>query len=794
MRCPKIVLVSCLVIILTSSAQAAVIKVPSGYPTVQTGIDAARNGDTVLVANGTYRGTGNRELDFKGKAIIVESENGAGSTIIDCQGGGRGFYFHTGETSASVLRGFTIKNGSPADGYGGAIYCMNSSSPTIENNVITGNSATSNGSGIFCYDRSSPIIRNNEITRNSTRGNAGGIYCYNSSSPVIQGNIITENSADRYGGGISCYSNSSPVIRGNTITGNASSLYGGGIYCEDNSSPTIENNSINRNRATRDGGGIHCFTDSSPIIQGNTISENESGNYGGGISSQRGAFPTIQNNEISNNSADRNGGGIACQSVSSATIQNNRIKGNSAGNYGGGVYCDSTSPATVKNNEITKNVASEYGGGMYSASSLTAINNTISGNRANGRFGGGYYCGGGTAVILNTIIWGDSPKGIYVVAEASVNITYSDIEGGWAGEGNIQADPMFVNAAGGDYRLSRNSPCISAGKADESVPAKDIEGKTRVAPPDMGAYESKPTPIRGDVNNDGKVRSDDAILTLQIAVGKRQPNEYQKWAADMNGDGKIRSDDAILVLRKAAGISAPGMVTRRRGDAETRRTNLSLDEAYSLAGERVTVPLRVDNPTGLAGGDILLVYDSEVLRAVDVLFEADMLTVSNISEPGMVRIAFAGVGKLDSGTLARISFDVIADDISPLKIERAELYGPDAFPLISRCIDREFRSWAVAPERSALLQNFPNPFNPETWISYQLKEASEVRIRIYNAAGELVRELDLGSKPAGIYVTQGRAAYWDGRNASGEEVASGVYFYSIRAGDFSAVRKLTVLR
>ena len=96
-----------------------------------------------------------------------------------------------------------------------------------------------------------------------------------------------------------------------------------------------------------------------------------------------------------------------------------------------------------------------------------------------------------------------------------------------------------------------------------------------------------------------------------------------------------------------------------------------------------------------------------------------------------MRIAFAGVGKLDSGTLARISFDVIADDISPLKIERAELYGPDAFPLISRCIDREFRSWAVAPERSALLQNFPNPFNPETWISYQLKEASEVKIRIY---------------------------------------------------------------
>jgi hypothetical protein len=183
-----------------------------------------------------------------------------------------------------------------------------------------------------------------------------------------------------------------------------------------------------------------------------------------------------------------------------------------------------------------------------------------------------------------------------------------------------------------------------------------------------------------------------------------------------------------------------------------------------------------------------------VLRAVDVLSEPDMLIVSNISQHGTVRIAFAGVNRLNSGTLARISFNVLADDVSPLKIERAELYGPDAFPLISRCIDKEFRSWAVAPERSALLQNFPNPFNPETWIPYQIKEASEVKIRIYSASGESIRELDLGRKPAGIYLIQDRAAYWDGRNASGQEVASGVYFYSIRAGDFAAVRKMTVLR
>ena len=98
------------------------------------------------------------------------------------------------------------------------------------------------------------------------------------------------------------------------------------------------------------------------------------------------------------------------------------------------------------------------------------------------------------------------------------------------------------------------------------------------------------------------------------------------------------------------------------------------------------------------------------------------------------------------------------------------------------------------PPASALLQNYPNPFNPETWIPYQLKEDADVQIRIYTATGRLVRTLDLGSKLADAYISRERAAYWDGNNESGEQVASGVYFYHIRAGEFLAVRKMLVLR
>ena len=96
----------------------------------------------------------------------------------------------------------------------------------------------------------------------------------------------------------------------------------------------------------------------------------------------------------------------------------------------------------------------------------------------------------------------------------------------------------------------------------------------------------------------------------------------------------------------------------------------------------------------------------------------------------------------------------------------------------------------LIPEKTAVFANYPNPFNPETWIPYQLAQASDVRIGIYGTNGALVRTLDLGHQPAGIYQQQTRAAYWDGRNQLGEPVASGVYFYRLTAGDFTATRKM----
>ncbi len=178
------------------------------FDRIQDGIDAVANSGMVHVADGTYTGTGNKQLDFGGKAITVQSENGAANSIIDCENSGTGFYFHSGEISTSVVDGFTITNGHLSSGGGMYIY---NSSPTVTNCIFDGNTADSNG---------------------------GGIYNWNS-DPTLTNCAFADNSA-YYGGGI--YNNaSSPVMINCTFYSNSATLDGGGMFNGPTSSPTVTN-------------------------------------------------------------------------------------------------------------------------------------------------------------------------------------------------------------------------------------------------------------------------------------------------------------------------------------------------------------------------------------------------------------------------------------------------------------------------------------------------------------------------------------------------------------------------
>ena len=126
-------------------------------------------------------------------------------------------------------------------------------------------------------------------------------------------------------------------------------------------------------------------------------------------------------------------------------------------------------------------------------------------------------------------------------------------------------------------------------------------------------------------------------------------------------------------------------------------------------------------------------------------------------------------------------------------------FGAPSLPHLSlhpetRHLSETWQELSQVPSETALLRNYPNPFNPETWIPYHLAEPAEVTLTLYDIKGTPVRRLDLGHQMAGYYANRNRAAYWDGKNERGEWVGSGVYFYQLTAGDFSAMRKMVILK
>ena len=353
--------------------------VPAQYPTVQAAIDAAQDGDVVIVSQGTYR----ENLDFKGKAITVRSTNPndpavVASTVIDAGQNGSVVTFHSGETADAVLMGFTITNG-----WGRS----------------TDGDSSQRGGGITIR-YSSPQIRCNTISGNKSTYRGGGIYVFGG-SPLIAGNTIRNNRADNYGGGI--YAESSTLsVTGNTIEGNEVAGVGGGLYV-DSCRPVIVDNVIRVNRAASDGGGLYLCgsADSAGEVRNNSITGNTAAGFGGGVYALGvGAGLVLTGNNVDQNTAQK-GGGIFASHSRGVAISGNVISRNSSTTGGGGISTRESEALTISGNTIRENVAFYNGGGLNiadgSLAAITVTDNRIELNEATAPFppgkGGGVYVG-----------------------------------------------------------------------------------------------------------------------------------------------------------------------------------------------------------------------------------------------------------------------------------------------------------------------------------------------------------------------------------------------------------------
>lgn len=474
---------------------AGALNVPGEeYLSIQQAINLATNGDTIVVAPGRYF----ENIDFLGKAITVRSSDPNDPdivtiTIIDgnCPEDinfASVVTFKNGETSASVIEGFTITGGTGSwlsvywqfKGYlwnrcGGGVLCSNHSSPTIRKNIITKNLA-GQGGGIYCYDHSNAIITDNTISDNNAiinhgiahsdpcdHGDGGAIVGFQYCDLIIKNNIIQHNHADSYGGGIHLRQWSDGLIENNRITQNSSTL-GAGIHITYTSSPQIFRNTIQHNICTGGGAGIYIYYYSDPLVEWNTITENEDW-YTGGIGIYWSSEPIIRNNLICKNT----GRGILCSGPGNILIVNNTISDNFKKYYGGGIQCAATVTGLIANNII----ASSRGYGIYCYGSLPVIKFNDVWNNESGNYGG----------------------------------QISDLTGI---NGNISQNPLFAGTE--NYHILPESPCVNAGDSNAVNGEFDIDNEERVfnLRIDIGADELV-TNI-ADFNLDGIVDFEDLLV------------------------------------------------------------------------------------------------------------------------------------------------------------------------------------------------------------------------------------------------------------------------------------------
>ena len=252
-----------------------------------------------------------------------------------------------------------------------------------------------------------------------------------------------------------------------------------------------------------------------------------------------------------------------------------------------------------------------------------------------------------------------------------------------------------------------------------------------------------------------------------------------------NGGGTLRMVTFEVLAVKASTVSLSGYLVQTNG----------FRYVPTFKSAEVVVPLFGDvNRDGIVNiQDLVLVGSSFTQRVIVGGNPADVNEDGVVDIVDLVKVA----GAINDGAAAPSTWNLETDGTITREQVQKWLSEAQQLSLTDATSQRGILFFeqllaALTPKETRLLANYPNPFNPETWIPYQLAKSADVKISIYAADGKLVRVLDLGHQPVGLYQHRSRAAYWDGKNALGESVASGVYFYTLKAGNFTATRKMLI--
>ena len=303
-----------------------------------------------------------------------------------------------------------------------------------------------------------------------------------------------------------------------------------------------------------------------------------------------------------------------------------------------------------------------------------------------------------------------------------------------------------------------------------------------------------------------------ANLTYTLTLTIEEGDVERKFPPyDVNQDGVVDIFDLVLVGQHFGEKYIDATPT---GDFGQLRSALSEGELRlrmtpsATDTRQLTVSIHTTTISDLYGYHFSIQYDPAVLELLttspsSVLAAGLPQSYWSVSQQGtQLKLIQTRQGTLEGvtaeGALATLVFSVKKTGPPsaqpPIQLIDLQLADSLARAIPVNVAGEQVSMTNLFPEKPMLLQNYPNPFNPETWIPYQLSTDSEVAISIYDTQGERVRQLDLGYQPVGTYITPGRTAYWDGRDIYGESVASGIYFYQIQAGAFSATRKMVILK